>query len=66
MDHVRGAPFHPQIRGKIECCHQTMKNRVLLKNYYLPGDFEHRMTSLSSQKPVRICPAAAGAVQRHF
>ena len=36
MTHVRGAPFHPQTRGKIERWHQTMKNRVLLENYYLP------------------------------
>ncbi len=36
MKHVRGAPFHPQTQGKIERWHQTMKNRVLLENYYLP------------------------------
>ena len=40
MKHVRGAPFHPQTQGKIERWHQTMKNRVLLENYYLPGDLE--------------------------
>ncbi len=40
MDHVRGAPFHPQTQGKIKRWHQTMKNRVLLENYYLPGDLE--------------------------
>ena len=40
MDHVRGAPCHPQTQGKIERWHQTLKNRVLLKNYYLPGDLE--------------------------
>ncbi len=40
MGHVRGAPFHPQTQGKIERWHQTMKNRVLLENYYLPGDLE--------------------------
>ena len=37
IDHVRGAPNHPQAEGKIERWHQTMKNRVLLENYYLPG-----------------------------
>ncbi len=37
MDHVRGAPNHPQTQGKIERCHQTLKNRILLENYYLPG-----------------------------
>jgi len=40
MDHVRGAPHHPQTQGKIERWHQTLKNRVLLENYYLPGDLE--------------------------
>ena len=40
MDHVRGAPFHPQTQGKIERWHQTMKNRVLLEHYFLPGDLE--------------------------
>lgn len=38
MDHVRGAPYHPQTQGKIERWHQTLKNRILLENYYLPGD----------------------------
>ena len=43
MDHVRGAPHHPQTQGKIERWHQTMKNRVLLENYYLPGDLERQI-----------------------
>jgi len=43
IDHVRGAPFHPQTQGKIERWHQTMKNRVLLENYYLPGDLEQQI-----------------------
>ncbi len=29
-----------QTQGKIERWHQTMKNRVLLENYYFPGDLE--------------------------
>jgi len=40
MAHVRGAPYHPMTQGKIERWHQTLKNRVLLENYYLPGDLE--------------------------
>jgi transposase InsO family protein/transposase-like protein len=40
MDHVRGAPYHPQTQGKIERWHQTLKNRILLENYYLPGQLE--------------------------
>jgi putative transposase len=40
MDHVRGAPYHPMTQGKIERWHQTLKNRILLENYYLPGDLQ--------------------------
>jgi len=40
IKHVRGAPYHPQTQGKIERWHQTLKNRILLQNYYLPGDLE--------------------------
>ena len=40
MDHVRGAPYHPQTQGKIERWHQTLKNRILLENYHLPGALE--------------------------
>ena len=32
------APIHTQ--GKIERWHQTLKNRILLENYFLPGDLE--------------------------
>ena len=35
MNHVRGAPNHPQTQGKIEGWHQTLKNRILLENYLL-------------------------------
>jgi putative transposase len=27
-------------QGKIERWHQTLKNRILLENYYLPGDLK--------------------------
>ena len=40
MAHIRGAPCHPQTQGKIERWHQTLKNRILLENYYLPRDLE--------------------------
>ena len=43
MDHVRGAPYHPQTQGKIERWHQTLKNRILLENYYLPGDLKQQI-----------------------
>lgn len=40
MEHIRGAPYHPQTQGKIERWHQTLKNCILLENYFLPGDLE--------------------------
>jgi putative transposase len=40
MSHVRGTPMHPQTQGKIERWHQTLKNRILLENYFLHGDLE--------------------------
>jgi transposase InsO family protein len=40
MSHVRGAPMHPQKKGKIERRHQTPKNRILLENYFLTSDLE--------------------------
>ena len=43
MDHVRGAPYHPQTQGKIERWHQTLKNRILLENYFLPGDLTQQI-----------------------
>ena len=45
MDHTRGAPNHPQTQGKIERWHQTLKNRILLENYFLPGDLESQITA---------------------
>lgn len=43
MSHVRGKPYHPQTQGKIERWHQTLKNRVLLNNYYLPSHLENEI-----------------------
>src|SRR5215207_4314988 len=40
MRHTRGASYHPTTQGKIERWHQTLKNRILLENYYLPGDLQ--------------------------
>src|SRR5688500_16337864 len=45
MSHVRGAPLHPQTQGKIERWHQTLKNRILLENYFLPGDLEAQIAA---------------------
>jgi putative transposase len=43
IKHVRGAPYHPMTQGKIERWHQTLKNRILLENYFLPGDLESQI-----------------------
>ena len=32
-------------QGKIERWHQTLKNRILLENYFLPGDLEAQITA---------------------
>jgi putative transposase len=45
MRHTRGAPYHPMTQGKIERWHQTLKNRILLENYYLPGDLEAQINA---------------------
>ena len=46
IKHTRGAPYHPMTQGKIERWHQTLKNRILLENYYLPGDLENQIYAL--------------------
>jgi len=43
MTHTRGRPYHPQTQGKIERWHRSMKNQVLLENYYLPGELKARI-----------------------
>jgi len=41
--HTRGRPYHPQTQGKIERWHRSMKNQILLKNYYLPGELQEHL-----------------------
>lgn len=55
IDHVRGAPCHPQTQGKIERWHQTLKNRILLENYYLPGDLEAQVEAFVEHYNHRRC-----------
>ena len=43
MTHTRGRPYHPMTQGKIERYHRSMKNQILLENYYLPGQLEARL-----------------------
>ena len=45
ISHIRSAPYHPMTQGKIERWHQTLKNRILLEHYYLPGDLERQVAA---------------------
>lgn len=37
---INGAPCHPQTQGKIERYHRTIKNVILLENYYSPEELQ--------------------------
>ncbi len=43
MAHTPGRPYHPQTQGKIERWHRSMKNQILLNNYYLPGELQEHL-----------------------
>ena len=43
MARSRCTRYHPQTQGKIERWHQTLKNRILLENYFLPGDLKQQI-----------------------
>ena len=43
MAHARGKPYHPQTQGKIERWHRSLKNQILLENFYFPGELEERI-----------------------
>ena len=38
--HTRGKPYHPMTQGKIERYHRSMKNILLLDNYYYPEELQ--------------------------
>jgi len=45
MKHTRGKPYHPMTQGKIERWHLSLKSRILLENYDLPGDLERAVAA---------------------
>ena len=47
MMHTRAEPRHPQTQGKIERWHRSIKNQVLLENYYLPKRLKRGLVSSS-------------------
>jgi len=45
IQHIRGAPYHPQTQGKIERWHRSMKSVVKLEHYYTPAALEAAIAS---------------------
>src|SRR5260370_18888921 len=56
IKHLRGAPYHPMTQGKIERWHQTLKNRILLENYFLPGHLEAQIAAFVADYNPRRYP----------
>ena len=48
MTHTRGKPYHPQTQGKIERWHRSMKNQILLDNYYFTSELENAIGQFGS------------------
>jgi putative transposase len=44
MKHIRTRNYHPMTQGKIERYHRSMKNLILLDNYYSPSQLEARIS----------------------
>jgi transposase InsO family protein len=44
IGHTRGKPYHPMTQGKIERYHRSMKNIILLDNYYSPAELEQHIS----------------------
>ena len=44
MKHIRTRPYHPMTQGKIERYHRSMKNLLLLDNYYSPTQLQARIS----------------------
>ena len=42
--HIRTRTYHPMTQGKIERYHRSMKNLILLDNYFSPSELEARIT----------------------
>lgn len=58
MSHVRGAPMHPQTQGKVYRWHRPLKNRILLKSYFLPDISNARSRPSSSTTTIDATTSA--------
>lgn len=45
LGHIRGRSYLPMTQGKIERCHRTMKNVLLLDNYYTLDDIRSEIVA---------------------
>jgi putative transposase len=43
--HIRSQPFHPMTQGKIERYHRSLKNVLLLDNYYYPEELKTQISN---------------------
>jgi len=43
ITHTLGKPYHPMTQGKIERYHRSMKNILLLENYYSPSELKDQI-----------------------
>ena len=48
LTHTRGKPYHPMTQGKIERYHRSLKNVLLLDNYYCPDDLKAEIEAFVS------------------
>ncbi len=62
--HQGRAPRHPQTQGKSERWHQTLKNRILLENHYLPGALEAQVAAFI-ELPGALEAQVAAFIERH-
>ena len=43
MTHAWGSAYQPRPQSKIERWHQSIKNQILLNNYYLPSELHEHL-----------------------
>jgi putative transposase len=55
LNHTCGKPYHPLTQGKIERWHRSLKNRILLEQYYLLGDLEREIAEFITHYNTRRC-----------